>query len=236
MDKRLQRLAGLAIALGTVVSTAAAWAGPKAAKAPSQGAPSKVAPAPAAATASAAPTAPKPERPAADPRQYVESLYRRLNQLSKDAKDLTSLHRAIGDELRGVLRLDEMARQTLPTTWATLQPAQRDEFTLLLGKMVTNTYVKRFRPGSEVTIAYKQVRPAGDGRSEVQTTLTVQKTSADVHYALVGFDGRWWVYDIVVDEASQVQSYRQNFAKILNKEGWSGLIARMKKAADKKGG
>jgi ABC-type transporter MlaC component len=42
------------------------------------------------------------------------------------------------------------------------------------------------------------------------------------------------VYDIVVDDASQVQTYRKNFKNILDKEGWPGLMTRMKKAAEKK--
>jgi ABC-type transporter MlaC component len=44
-------------------------------------------------------------------------------------------------------------------------------------------------------------------------------------------DGRWWVYDIVVDDASQLQTYRRSFSKILDKEGWDGLIKRMQRSA-----
>lgn len=148
---------------------------------------------------------------------------------------MPALHKAIGDELQGIVDFAEMAKLTLPDKWAGLQDEQRAEFVQLLSKMVINTYVKRFKPGSPIEIAYKLVRPLASGRVDVQTVLTVKKTSADVSYLLLPGDGRWWAYDIVVDEASQVQSYRQNFAKILNKEGWPGLIARMKKAADKKG-
>jgi len=42
------------------------------------------------------------------------------------------------------------------------------------------------------------------------------------------------VHDIVVDEASQVQTYKQSFKKVLDRDGWDGLIRRMQKAADKK--
>lgn len=196
-------------------------------------APKAPAPAPAAPTApAAAPIGPK--KPAGDPQKFIAGLSVKLDQLAKSTSDLAALHKAIGDELRGVIDFAEMAKLTLPSQWDGLQPEQKTEFTQLLTRMVINTYVKRFKPGTPVEISYKQTRSLPGGRSEVQTVLKVKSTSADVNYQLLPGDGRWWVFDIVVDDASQVQSYRQNFAKILGKEGWSGLIARMKKAADKK--
>ncbi|MBI5609448.1 MAG: ABC transporter substrate-binding protein [Deltaproteobacteria bacterium] len=205
-----------------------AAAAPKAAK-PAK-APAATAPAtPAPVTAPAG-----PKKPAGDPQKFIAGLSGKLDQLAKSTSDLAALHKAIGDELRGVIDFAEMAKLTLPTQWDGLQPEQKTEFTQLLTRMVINTYVKRFKPGTPVEITYKQTRNLPGGRSEVQTVLTVKSTSADVNYQLLPGDGRWWVFDIVVDDASQVQSYRQNFAKILGKEGWSGLIARMKKAADKK--
>ena len=55
-------------------------------------------------------------------------------------------------------------------------------------------------------------------------------------YDLLPRGGQWAVYDILVDDASQVQTYRQSFKKILDKEGWPGLMTRMRKAAEKKVG
>ncbi len=205
---------------------------------PAAAAPKAAKPANPPAAAPATPAAPAPsagpKKPAGDPQKFIAGLSAKLDQQSKATSDVAALHKAIGDELHGVIDFAEMAKLTLPGQWDGLQPEQRTEFTQLLTRMVINTYVKRFKPGTPVEITYKQTRSLPGGRSEVQTVLKVKTTSADVNYQLLPGDGRWWVFDIVVDDASQVQSYRQNFAKILGKEGWSGLIARMKKAADKK--
>ncbi|MBM4344168.1 MAG: ABC transporter substrate-binding protein [Deltaproteobacteria bacterium] len=192
-----------------------------------------VAPAPAVA---ASPDKPKVHAPPKEPaRQFIERLHQRLEALVKVEQPLDALHLAIGRELDAALDYTEMARQTVPQQWEGLQPAQRAEFVVLLAKMVQNTYVKRFKPGSPAQVAFTGSRPAGaNGRVEVQTAITVKKTTADVTYTLLPADGRWTVVDLTVDEASQVQSYRKSFAKILDKEGWSGLIARCKKAASKK--
>lgn len=203
----------------------------------------KQAPAKAAAAAPAAPVAPTavpgklpacPANSAADPQKHVAAMSDRLNAMAKAAASPAALHAAIGQELQSAVDWGEMARLTLPTQWETLQPAQRQEFIPLLSKMVINTYVKRFQAGTEVAVEFKGVKALGDGRTQVTTAVTVKKTSADVAYLLHKAEGCWRVTDIVVDEASQVQSYRQNFAKILTKEGWTGLIARMTKAANKK--
>lgn len=190
---------------------------------------------PLAVAPAAEPAKPKTNAaPAGLPQAYIEKLHVKLDGLVKANADLDALHAAIAKELDNALDYGEMAKLTLPAAWDGLQPAQRTEFVALLQKMVQNTYVKRFKPGNPATVTYGPTKPLPAGRFEVQTTISVNKASADVHYLLLAGDGRWAVYDLVVDEASQVQSYRKNFGKILDKEGWSGLITRMKKAAAKK--
>ena len=219
---------GLALLAGH--SAPQAWA---AAKKPAAKAPPSAPAAPAGGAVASKANA-CPANSAADPQKHIAAMSDRLQAMAKAASHAAALHAAIGKELQLAVDWSEMSRLTLPTQWETLQPAQRTEFTQLLAKMVTNTYVKRFQAGTEVAVEHKGAKALGDGRTQVTTTVTVKKTSAEVAYLLRKSEGCWRVTDIVVDEASQVQSYRQNFAKILAKEGWSGLIARMTKAANKK--
>jgi phospholipid transport system substrate-binding protein len=183
----------------------------------------------------AKPAAQPEKRPTVTPQKFVDSLYERLNVLAKGAPNLDVLHAKIGDELKGIVDYPEMAKLALGQKWLEIDEAQKAEFIGYLMRMVQNTYVKRFKPGQAIDIQYGSApRELPDGRVEVPTTITVGKTSAEVHYKLLPAQGRWWVFDIVVDEASQVQTYRSNFKKILDKEGWPGLMTRMKKAAEKK--
>ena len=175
-----------------------------------------------------------PASPVGKPQEYIEKLHVRLDALVKANAKLDARHAAIAQELDGALDYAEMAKLTLPTAWDGFAPDQRSEFVRLLQKMVQNTYVRRFKPGTPAQVAYGATKTLPNGRFEVATTIVVNKVSADVHYLLLPGDGHWSVYDLVVDEASQVQSYRKNFGKILDKEGYGGLITRMKKAAAKK--
>ena len=192
--------------------------------------------APAAAPQTAAPTNVAPDaKPTVAPQKFVESLYERHNVLSKASSTLEVLHDKIGQELTGISDSAEMAKLALGPKWLEINESQKKEFVDYLTRMVQNTYVKRFKPGQAIDIQYGAApKQLPDDRVQVGTTITVGKTSAEVNYALRPFAGRWWVYDIVVDDASQVQTYRQSFKKILDKEGWPGLMTRMKKAAEKK--
>ncbi len=179
-------------------------------------------------------TAPE-AKPTVAPQSFVEGLYDRMNTLSKASPTLDALHGKIGEELKLIVDYPEMSKLALGTKWAEIDDAQRKEFVGYLTGMVLNTYVKRFKPGQAIEIHYgvaPKVLP--DERVQVASTITVGKVTAEVHYALRPAQGRWWIYDIVVDDASQVQTYRQSFKKILDKEGWAGLMTRMKKAAEKK--
>ena len=169
-----------------------------------------------------------------DPQKHVEQLYQRLNGLAQKATDLPTLHKQIGAELDIVVDWPEMARLTLGSRWNEETEPHRKQFTDLLHRMVSNTYVKRFKPGSPAQVAWRGVRKPTPDKVIVATTVLVGKTSADVEYALAVKDGRWQVHDIVVDEASQVQTYKQSFKKVLDRDGWDGLMRKMQKAADKK--
>lgn len=193
--------------------------------------------APAATASEPAAPAARPASDTKDPQKFIGLLYERLNQLSQAAPTLDALHASIGKELTGVVDYEEMGRLTLASRWPQQTSAEQQEFVRLLAGMVLNTYVKRFKPGNAVDLKWDgPPRTLSQGRVQVPTVLTVKKTSADVHYAMLTKPTGWWVYDIVIDDASQVQTYRTSFKKILDKEGWPGLMTRMRKAAQKKVG
>ncbi len=183
--------------------------------------------------------APKPAKatPAATqqvtPMAFIKGLYAELNRTSAASSDLEELHAAIGRRMETFMDYRAMATRTLASKrWGKLSKAQRKEFQQLLAAMVRKTYVQRFKPKHEIRISYDdKVRLLKDGRAQVRTTIEVGRSSADVYYSMHNKTGRWRVYDIVVDEASQAHIYRRSFARILKKEGWKGLIDRMRKSA-----
>ncbi len=191
-------------------------------------------PAFAAAPADAAKAA-KPATAPGDAKAFVEKLHHDLEGLVGRKGDLATLHKAIGEAMNKHMDYEFMARRILSKHWAGLKQAQKDEFLGLLRKMVEKTYVKRFKPGNKVKVRYEdRIRAGKKGRVQVRSTIKVKRTSADVWYSLRPADGAWKIYDIVVDEASQLRTYKRSFGRVLKKDGWDALIAKMKKSANRK--
>ncbi len=193
-----------------------------------------------AASPKAAPTAAKTPTAAdtkaatpGDPKAFMAGVYKKLNAVATQSAKRADLHTRIGAEMAQFMDYEEMGRRALgKKTWGTLSEEKRAQFTKLLTAMVQNTYVRRFKPGTAVTITYApKVRMKKDGRAQVRTTIRVKRTSAAVNYSMIPRAGLWKVYDIIVDDVSQLGTYKRSFRKILKREGWDGLIARMTKSA-----
>lgn len=179
-----------------------------------------------------APAFAQPKEPA---KAFIKRMHGQLDNMVETHKRLQALHAAIGEHLSKHVDFPYMAQRILGAKqWAARKPAQREEFLQLLEKMLRRAYVKRFKPRHDVAVTLEdKVRKGKDGRVQVRTEIKVKRTRADVWYSLRPLEGRWRIFDIVVDEASQLRTYKRSFRKALKKDGWDGLIARMKKSANR---
>jgi|GEM_PF-1785963 len=162
-------------------------------------------------------------------KDFISAKHKKLDEITAKSTTVDAMRDKIRKEMDGFVDYEEMSRLTLPTQWEGLDAAKRKEFTDLFKKMIQKTYVKRFEPQKSLHIEYQGEETLGDGRMKVKSIIKSGRSSADVHYLMRERGGRFWVHDIVIDDASQVQNYRRQFKKLVDKEGWSGLIARMKK-------
>ncbi|HAN32099.1 MAG TPA: hypothetical protein DCQ06_10920 [Myxococcales bacterium] len=170
------------------------------------------------------------------PVSFIRSLYTQLNKLSSSTRSKSVLHSKLAAELTRHMDYQELAARVLgKRTWTGLSTNKRTEFSGLLTQMVERAYVRRFRPGVPIEISYdNKPKLKRDGRAQVRTQVTVNKTRASVYYSMKPKATGWRIYDIIVDDVSQLSTYRRTFRKVLKREGWSSLIARMKKSASDK--
>ncbi len=184
-------------------------------------------PAPAGAQAAA----PTPEAAVT----LIQNLAKQLDEITQRAKNLDALHGEIGRQLDGVVDHDEMARRALPAAvWNARSQKERAEYTALLRKMFDRSYIQRFRPGKRVQIEVDAApRPGKEGRLQVRTRLTIDRTRSQVGYSLHPVGGAWKLYDVVVDDTSQLSTWRKSFQRIIDAEGWQGLISRLQRGVDK---
>ncbi len=120
----------------------------------------------------------------------------------------------------------EVARRTLSTHWKDLTEPQRKEFIDLFITLVEKTYSHNLdRYNKNVQFFYDHER-IDDKFSEVDTRVLdpVQNKTFSIVYRLHHVSGKWLVYDVVIENVSMVQNYRNQFHRILTKSSYEELI------------
>ena len=134
-------------------------------------------------------------------------------------------------ELRTVLDLEELAKRALTGHWEKRTPEEQREFVDLLDQLLLEGYHDRLRTDKvlkgDYSIQYTGEKVRSD-RAIVKSTVRVKDSSKPVDYKLLQKNGKWVVYDIVIDDIGLEETYREAYVEIIEEEGWSGLITRMK--------
>jgi phospholipid transport system substrate-binding protein len=120
--------------------------------------------------------------------------------------------------------------QVLGRYWRTASEQQRDQFTEAFQKLLTNTYAAVFGryEGQTVVVKAAQSTPNPD-RVIVPTTVKSRgQPDIEVDYRLYLHDGKWQIYDVVVDGISLLINYRSEYGTALAQGSLDSLIARLK--------
>ena len=120
----------------------------------------------------------------------------------------------------------EVAKRTLSTHWNGLTDQQQQEFVQLFIALVEKTYshnLDRYNNGVQFFFDHERIE---DQFSEVDTRVLdpVQNRTFSIGYRLHNVNGKWLVYDVVIENVSMVQNYRNQFNRILTKSSYEELI------------
>jgi len=133
-----------------------------------------------------------------------------------------------------LLDYDELSQQALKRHWGELSAAQRSEFTKVFRELIERNYVKQIRTGVDYGITYKEEKVDGQ-KARVKTVIRTKRKGrvADtvVDYRMLRAAGKWRVWDIITDEdeySSLVMNYRSEFNKIWAKDGFEGIMKKIR--------
>lgn len=135
--------------------------------------------------------------------------------------------------VRGLLDVDQLGRLALADHWDGLSEAQRAEYLGLLRGLIEDNYVEGLRANLAYDVVYEGEAAGPDGALRVETKVKAERRgrpyTIDVDYVLRNEGGAWRAYDVVTDGVGLVENYRAQFNKIIARDGFDGLIAKMKK-------
>jgi len=172
------------------------------------------------------------------PRLRIDGIYGLIKSASLKAETQDQLVTEVTTHLDELIDYEGFASRTLKTSWPKLTPVQRDTFMAKFKSLVIRTYAKRFQPKSEFTVEHRGepgFLNADKTEAKVQTTVHGKKVAADVDYMLVFRPDKknWFAFDFVVDDVSMSLNWRGQFEKIIAKEGFDALIAKIDKKIQK---
>src|SRR2546426_4426836 len=122
----------------------------------------------------------------------------------------------------------EIARRSLGRYWQPLSEAQRAEFVGLFGDLLERSYISKIELYGGEKIVYSGERMDGDLAIVSTKIITKNGTEVPVDYRLFKRSDRWMIYDVSVEGISLVSNYRTQFNKIIQTNGYNGLVEKMK--------
>ena len=126
-----------------------------------------------------------------------------------------------------------MSRLALARSWKDISAKEQDHFVFLFAKLLENTYYDRIRSYSGEEVVFKEQRKKDD-KAIVSSVVVRNSVETPVIYKLRNVKGKWLVYDVVIEGVSLVRNYRTQFASIIEKEKYNGLVVRLEEKIAKK--
>jgi phospholipid transport system substrate-binding protein len=124
----------------------------------------------------------------------------------------------------------EMARRALAVHWRERTPQEQQEFVRLFRDLVEGTYINRLESAIQEKREIQYVGEQVEGsRAAVKTSVVTRRNQqVPIEYRLQKADGRWLIYDVLVEGISLVNNYRSQFNRIITSSSYNDLVQKMK--------
>lgn len=157
---------------------------------------------------------------AGEPTVAVEATVNRVLDVIRDPKmKAPSAKEAMKEKLRVIYKdmFDEIefSKRTLTRNWNKFTPPQRKEFVDLFEQILEKTYLDKILGYSNEKIVFYKETMISDTQAEVQSKVVTSSKEIPIFYRMIQKSGKWKVYDVVVENVSLVQNYRNQFNEIL---------------------
>jgi len=130
--------------------------------------------------------------------------------------------------LTPVFDFNEMARSSVGSNWSKGTPEEQKEFVDLFSELLARTYLKRIKENVKEA-DYKLIHETVNGnKALVKTTVIDKGDKIKIDYRMVQKEGPWRVYDVIIEDVGLVTNFRNEFGAIIRKDGFSGLVQRLR--------
>jgi phospholipid transport system substrate-binding protein len=135
--------------------------------------------------------------------------------------------------VRGFIDIETLGKRAMVDQWAKLTKDQQQQFLTLLRELIENNHITTLRANAQYSVEYLGEATDKDGTISVTTKINTERKgrpySIEVVYVLAKEGDKLRAFDVKTDGVGLVENYRTQFNKVIAKDGFDGLIAKMKK-------
>ena len=134
---------------------------------------------------------------------------------------------ALKQAISVIFDYSEMAKRSLGRFWDVRTPAERKHFVGLFETLLENSYADKIESYHNEKIEYLN-ETLDNGYAEVKSRiLTPSHDEFSLDYRLLNENGKWMVYDVVIEGVSLVSNYREQFDRIVSDKGYGELLKKL---------
>ena len=167
----------------------------------------------------------------ADAENFIQTKHNKVRAVlrkpdtPKRAEELTEL-------LGEFLDYERLSELSLDKEWNKRSKKELDKFVGLLRALVERQYQRNMESTLDYKVKWVGSEPIDDGvkvKSSARSVSKKRQPPITIDYSMSPAGDEWKVFDIFTDDVSLVKNYKRQFRRVINDEGWDGLIERMEK-------
>lgn len=136
----------------------------------------------------------------------------------------------IREIINQVFDWNELSRRTLGRNWKQFSPEQKKEFTELFSRLLEGIYADRLLAYTNEKVIFEKETELKKGKVEIASHIRLADgKKIPLNYRALQKDGKWRVYDVIIEGVSMVKNYRGQFRELLSKGSPADLIETLKK-------
>ncbi|MEM7603948.1 MAG: ABC transporter substrate-binding protein [Myxococcota bacterium] len=164
-------------------------------------------------------------------RAFLEAQHAQANRVLERAEG-PARERELTGLLNELLDYDALSQAALADHWEAQSDEARAEFVSTLRQLVERSYRANLQRTFNFDVSYENDQRRGQRVLVATMARSRQNRRAppvSIDYTLVRDGRRWRVVDITTDGQSLVEGYRAQFNRLIEREGWDGLMSRMRR-------
>ena len=137
-------------------------------------------------------------------------------------------HAAVRKIAEDIFDYPDTAKRALGAHWNQRTPQEREEFVRLFADLLDRAYIGKIDLYQGEKVRYGGDTSEGDQATVKTRIVTKQGSEVPIDYRMHLKDGRWLVYDVIIEGVSLVSNYRTQFNKVVQTESYPSLVQKLR--------